>query len=175
MNDSQSQTKEFMSTFGQVLPDAPTKLTKETYELRINLILEELDEFVRASQSQDLVGVADALGDLLYVIYGAGCAYGIDLEPVFKEIHRSNMSKLWTEEEVKSNQERFATGELVANQLAVTKFRVSSRVVHPLIVQEIHRFGQLNKDNQLYVVKRTDGKIIKSPSYSPANLLPYVS
>ncbi len=148
-NDSQSQTKEFMSTFGQVLPDAPTKLTKETYELRINLILEELDELVRASQSQDLVGVADALGDLLYVIYGAGCAYGIDLEPVFKEIHRSNMSKLWTEEEVKSNQERFATGELVANQL--------------------------NKDNQLYVVKRSDGKIIKSPSYSPANLLPYVS
>lgn len=149
MNDSQSQTKEFMSTFGQVLPDTPTKLTKETYELRINLILEELDEFVRASQSQDLVEVADALGDLLYVIYGAGCAYGIDLEPVFKEIHRSNMSKLWTEEEVKSNQERFVTGELVANQL--------------------------NKDNQLYVVKRTDGKIIKSPSYSPANLLPYVS
>src|SRR4051812_7991396 len=68
-------------------------------ELRARLIKEELNEFRDASSlyinDKHIIEVADALGDLLYVVYGAGVTYGIDLEPVFQEIHRSNMSKLW--------------------------------------------------------------------------------
>ncbi len=61
--------------------------------LRLRLIQEEADELRDAIASKDLTGVADALGDLLYVVYGAGCAFGLDLEQIFDEINRSNMTK----------------------------------------------------------------------------------
>lgn len=62
--------------------------------LRVDLIDEELNELREATSRQDLVGIADALTDLLYVVYGAGHAYGINLDECFAEVHRSNMSKL---------------------------------------------------------------------------------
>jgi predicted HAD superfamily Cof-like phosphohydrolase len=68
----------------------PTALT----ELRIDLLVEEVQEFAEAARSGDLVALADALADIVYVTYGAALTYGIDLDAVLREIHRSNMSKL---------------------------------------------------------------------------------
>jgi predicted HAD superfamily Cof-like phosphohydrolase len=68
--------------------------SEKVQKLRYDLIDEELGEFAVALHNQDIVGVADALTDLLYVVYGAGFAFGIDLDKCFKEVHRSNMTKL---------------------------------------------------------------------------------
>ena len=68
-------------------------MDETTKELRIKLIREELREFEKAADDKNLVKIADALGDILYVIYGTGVSYGIDLEPIFREIHESNISK----------------------------------------------------------------------------------
>ena len=87
---------EFMEVFGQEVKNKPEWPDGETMELRIDLIEEELGEFKDAILSADgtLVDVADALSDLLYVVYGAGHSFGLDLDACFKEVHRSNMSKL---------------------------------------------------------------------------------
>ena len=69
----------------------------KTMNLRFDLIKEELDELEQAMKTKDLKEVADALTDILYVTYGAGCAYGIDLDKCFKEVQRANMSKLGTD------------------------------------------------------------------------------
>lgn len=66
---------------------------KKINKLRYDLIKEELEEFKVALKKRDIIEVADALGDLLFVVYGAGCQYGIDLEPVFEEIYKSNLTK----------------------------------------------------------------------------------
>ena len=87
---------EFMKVFGQEVKNKPEWPNEDTMELRIDLIEEELEEFKDAILSADgtLVDVADALSDLLYVVYGAGHSFGIDLDKCFAEVHRSNMSKL---------------------------------------------------------------------------------
>jgi len=85
---------QFMKGFGQELPDTPGFPDHETVKLRLDLIEEEYHELVEATLTSDLTGVADALGDLLYVVYGAGHAFGINLGLIFNEIHLSNMSKL---------------------------------------------------------------------------------
>lgn len=84
----------FMETFGQNVETKPQWPDSETVRLRVELIVEELAELEDANEDKDLVGVADALTDLLYVVYGAGHAYGIDLDACFREVQRSNMSKL---------------------------------------------------------------------------------
>lgn len=73
--------------------DAPTVIDKEIAQHRLGLITEELREFVEAANADNLVGIADALADLLYVVLGTAVAYGIDIAPVFDEVHRSNMTK----------------------------------------------------------------------------------
>ena len=87
----------FMKTFGQEVKDKASFSTNKINKLRINLIKEELDELNDAMKKKDLVEVADALTDILYVTYGAGYAYGIDLDKCFKEVQRANMSKLGTD------------------------------------------------------------------------------
>lgn len=94
MNAEQLAVKEFNTTFGAPVNETPTMLEEGEAGLRWLLIYEENNELMDAIAAGDLVGVADALGDLLYVVYGAGVAFGIDLEPIFNEIHRSNMTKL---------------------------------------------------------------------------------
>lgn len=94
MNKLQTQVKEFHTTFGIVISETPTLHSEETKKLRVDLIREEFREFIAALETDDLVEAADALGDLLYVIYGAGVSFGIDLEAVTDEIHRSNMTKV---------------------------------------------------------------------------------
>lgn len=96
------------------VPDEPTKL------LRKRLIQEEFEELQEAMQEKDLPSIAKELADLLYVVYGTAVSLGIDMEPVFKEVHRSNMSKVGG-------------------------------------------------------YKREDGKWVKPPTYSPANILPIIS
>jgi len=86
--------KIFMKTFGQKIITKPQFPDKKTIKLRFDLIQEELDEFEEAVKKKDLKEVADALTDILYVTYGAGCAFGIDLDKCFKEVQRANMSKL---------------------------------------------------------------------------------
>jgi len=85
---------DFMKTFGQEVKDSPEFPKPEVVSLRQDLIIEEYNELRDAIIAKDIVEVADALTDLLYVIYGAGVAFGIDLDACFQEVHASNMSKL---------------------------------------------------------------------------------
>ena len=84
----------FMKTFGQEVKDKPSFSTEKINNLRISLIEEELKELKDAMESKDLLEVADALTDILYVTYGAGHAFGINLDKCFDEVQSSNMSKL---------------------------------------------------------------------------------
>ena len=84
----------FMKTFGQEVKDNPSFSTDKINKLRIDLIKEELGELVDAMKNKDILEVADALTDILYVTYGAGHAFGIDLDKCFDEVQNSNMSKL---------------------------------------------------------------------------------
>ena len=85
---------DFMEAFGQKVELEPTWPDFNTRELRLELIQEELDELSEAVADRDMIEIADALTDLLYVVYGAGHAFGIELDECFHEVHRSNMSKL---------------------------------------------------------------------------------
>ena len=84
----------FMSTFGQEIKKKSSLSSDKTNSLRLNLIQEELDELTIAIKKNDILEVADALTDILYVTYGAGHAFGINLDKCFDEVQKSNMSKL---------------------------------------------------------------------------------
>ena len=84
----------FMKTFGQEVKDKPSFSTDKINKLRLDLIKEELNELKEAMNNKDLLEVADALTDILYVTYGAGHAFGINLDKCFEEVQNSNMSKL---------------------------------------------------------------------------------
>ncbi len=84
----------FMRTFGQEVKTKPSLSTDKINKLRLDLIKEEFEELKEAVNNKDLLEVADALTDILYVTYGAGHAFGIDLDKCFEEVQNSNMSKL---------------------------------------------------------------------------------
>jgi len=84
----------FMKTFGQEVKTKPSFSTDKINKLRLDLIKEELSELTEAINNKDLLEVADALTDILYVTYGAGHAFGINLDKCFEEVQNSNMSKL---------------------------------------------------------------------------------
>ncbi len=86
--------KTFMETYGQEVKKTPSFPDKKIVQLRYNLIQEELNELSEAIEDKNIVEVADALTDLLYVVYGAGHSWGINLDKCFEEVQRSNMSKL---------------------------------------------------------------------------------
>ena len=86
--------KIFMKTFGKMVKTKPQFPDKNTIQLRYDLIEEELNELKVAMETKNLKEIADALTDILYVTYGAGYAYGVDLDKCFKEVQRANMSKL---------------------------------------------------------------------------------
>ena len=93
MSNFQS-VKKFMQTFGQEVKDKTEFPDKKIVQLRYDLIKEELEEFNEAIKDKDLTEIADALTDILYVTYGAGHAFGIDLDECFNEVQKSNMSKI---------------------------------------------------------------------------------
>ena len=88
------KVKTFMITYGQEVKKSPSFPDENIIKLRIKLIKEELEELEQALNDKNLLEVADALTDLLYVTYGAGHSFGIDLDACFEEVQRSNMSKL---------------------------------------------------------------------------------
>ena len=93
MSNFQS-VKKFMQTFGQEVKDKAEFPNKKILQLRYELIKEELDELNQAIEDKDLQEIADALTDILYVTYGAGHAFGINLDKCFNEVQQSNMSKI---------------------------------------------------------------------------------
>jgi predicted HAD superfamily Cof-like phosphohydrolase len=172
MTTEQKQVKQFMQFFNQDCPEKPSQLSEANAKLRAKLILEEALETIERglgltvgfrsdeeggqntrssdkgfetyflkTKEVDLVELADGLGDLHYVGYaGTGVAAGIDMEEIFAEIHSSNMTKAWTEGDLEQ-----------------------AKVLYPTAKLEAYGGG-------LYRLIREDGKIIKSPSYRPANI-----
>jgi predicted HAD superfamily Cof-like phosphohydrolase len=94
MRDEQAMVDEFHRKFSILAQATPSDLNEETKRLRIRLIEEEFDELKEAMAGGDLAAVAKEMADLLYVVYGTAVSYGIDIDPVFREVHRSNMSKV---------------------------------------------------------------------------------
>lgn len=105
MRIAQEKVELFMTKIGDVVNDKPTLVDAGTSFRRYKLILEELQEYNEASSKGDLVGVADALGDLLYTVLGLACLHGLDSQSIFEEVHRSNMTKdvLTSEEKAAGN------------------------------------------------------------------------
>ena len=89
-----NKVKTFMNTYGQEVKNTPEFPDSKIVQLRIDLIQEELNEFKEAINNNDIIEVADALTDILYVTYGAGHSFGVDLDSCFNEVQNSNMSKL---------------------------------------------------------------------------------
>ena len=89
-----NKVKAFMNTYGQDVKEKAEFPENKIVQLRIDLIEEELNELKEAIKNNDIVEVADALTDILYVTYGAGHSFGVDLDKCFDEVQRSNMSKL---------------------------------------------------------------------------------
>ncbi len=89
-----NKVKTFMNTYGQEVKDKASFPENKIVQLRIDLIEEELNELKEAVKNNDIVEVADALTDILYVTYGAGHSFGVNLDKCFDEVQRSNMSKL---------------------------------------------------------------------------------
>ena len=174
MEAQQQRVKQFMELFGQECPDKPNVLDETTAKLRATLILEEaletitkglgleliltgkeeVDEVFTVNEENigniefrfekvkevDLVELADGISDISVVTYGTAVAAGIDMETIDREVSDSNMSKVWKEED-------FAEGRRLYPTANVEKY-----------------YGSL------YCLKREDGKVIKSPSYKPAQI-----
>ncbi|MCS6292960.1 MAG: hypothetical protein H8J66_07790 [Nitrospira sp.] len=94
MTDEQSMVEEFHKKFDILVQTSPTDASEDTKCLRIRLIQEEFDELKESMAGGNLAALAKEMADLLYVVYGTAVSYGIDMEPVFREVHRSNLSKV---------------------------------------------------------------------------------
>jgi predicted HAD superfamily Cof-like phosphohydrolase len=94
MTDEQSMVEEFHRKFDILIQAQPAIPDGATTELRVRLIQEEFDELKEALAQENLAAIAKEMADLLYVVYGTAVSYGIDMEPVFREVHRSNVSKV---------------------------------------------------------------------------------
>jgi len=94
MTDEQAMVEEFHRKFEIAVQTAPAEVSEDTKRLRVRLIQEEFDELKESMAAGDLPAVAKEMADLLYVVYGTAVSYGIDMDPVFREVHRSNLSKV---------------------------------------------------------------------------------
>jgi predicted HAD superfamily Cof-like phosphohydrolase len=95
MNSMQAKVKEFHAHYSLPDPSTPSIPPAEIVSLRMRLISEEMEEFEEATAAGDMLAAIKELSDLLYVVLGAANAYGVDIEPFFDEVHRSNMTKTW--------------------------------------------------------------------------------
>ncbi len=165
MNQMQKQVEEFHQAFGVPVNQTPQLIDSERCLLRAKLISEEAREAVYgmgftedydgklvnahiAGHHADLTELADGLADLLYVTFGACLEFGIDIQAVFDCVHESNMSKMWTRKERQNHIEPAYSFEFVG----------------------VPELNSDKPDERCYIAKRADGKIIKSPSYSPADI-----
>lgn len=167
MKTEQQQVAEWMQAFGQEVPDKVTMPSLEVRKLRARLILEEARETVTAlgvywdtdagrwnetnGTDHSLEMIADGIADSLVVLLGTAVACGIDIKPVFDEVMCSNRSKMWTSEELEALKEDYFINKKVLNY--------TYKEYDKSIVGE-RRF-----------ILMLDGKVIKSPSYSPANIV----
>src|SRR5574341_178351 len=94
MSDEQAMVEAFHRAFDILVHPSPTVVDERTRDLRIKLIKEEFEELKEALAQGDLESISKEMADLLYVVYGTAVSYGIDMDPVFREVHRSNMSKV---------------------------------------------------------------------------------
>jgi predicted HAD superfamily Cof-like phosphohydrolase len=94
MTDEQTMVQDFHRKFEILIQTVPTNLADEIQQLRVRLIQEEFDELKESMATGNLASVAKEMADLLYVVYGTAVSYGIDMRPVFQEVHRSNLSKV---------------------------------------------------------------------------------
>jgi predicted HAD superfamily Cof-like phosphohydrolase len=94
MKNAQAMVEAFHRMFAIAIQETPALIDDQTRALRERLIHEEFEELKEAMANNDLAAIAKELADLLYVVYGTAVSYGIDMEPVFREVHRSNMSKV---------------------------------------------------------------------------------
>lgn len=157
MNAQQNNVAQFMQVFDQVVRTRPSIPPDEEVQLRIKLIDEEFEELQTAFVEKNVKGVADAIADLLYVIYGTACACGIDAQKVVDEVHNSNMSKLWTNSEIAT----------LLNRDAQEIYQYASDVPlksedETLIAKKVSRYQ--------WIVKNKDGKVVKGPSYQEPNI-----
>lgn len=150
-------TEEFMTHMGQKVFDTPQldifERDPKTVTLRLRLIQEEVKELAEALKAKDFIETVDALADILYVVYGAGGAFGIDLDEAFELVHRSNMTKL-----CKTEQEAKETVQWYKNNYTGPegKYPYDSPAY------------RLSPDEQYYVpFNASSGKILKSVNYSP--------
>lgn len=105
MNKMQEQLREWCKKFGHTVNDSPVIPSDKDIELNKQLMKEELlKELIPAMDENNLVEVADGIADLLYVVLHTAVAYGIDVEPIFNEVHRSNMTKVWPDGKVHYNE-----------------------------------------------------------------------
>lgn len=100
MRIEQEKVELFMQRLGESCPEKPSVAPQEEVDRRRDFIAEELEEYHKAALAGDLVETADAIADLLYVVLGAAALHGIDIQPIFDEVHRSNMTKDFFHEEV---------------------------------------------------------------------------
>ena len=118
MKTNFEKVEEFHRTYGQEVLYTAQFPSEKTQNMRVDLIAEELDELRAAIADQNIIEVADALTDLLYVVYGAGHAFGIDLDETFNEVHRSNMSKLGEDgKPIKGENGRFSKDLITLRQI----------------------------------------------------------
>ena len=131
-----SKVGTFMKTFGQEVKTKPSFSTEKINKLRIDLIKEELEELTEAMNNKDLLEVADALTDILYVTYGAGHAFGIDLDKCFEEVQNSNMSIRNLKQSVKIAKKYYET-EASGNVTLKTVKAIASTGVNRISVGSI--------------------------------------
>lgn len=156
INSHFHQVREFHEAFGLPVSDLPNHnmidKDEKTKKLRIDLIKEELDELKEAIENKDMVEIGDALADILYVTYGAGVSFGIDLDKAFDLVHTSNMSKL-----CKSEQEAKDTVEWYKKQ--------------KIQVYDSPNYRPCESNHNLWTVyNESTGKILKSINYSAVDL-----
>jgi predicted HAD superfamily Cof-like phosphohydrolase len=94
MNKEQLQVRDFHRAFNILEKETPTIPDEKTKILRMNLIKEEVAELEEAFNNNDIIKIADGIADILYVVYGTAISCGLDMEPLFQEVHRSNMTKI---------------------------------------------------------------------------------
>jgi NTP pyrophosphatase (non-canonical NTP hydrolase) len=153
MTKLQKQVQEFMEAFQQDCSSVQRMPSQATFDLGMKLITEERNELQGA---ETLTDRKDAIGDLLYVVYWMANAHGLDMEAITDEIHRSNMSKMWTDEEIAQ-----LIPKTISTRGICARLNASVKVIHSLAIGNPRRH---------VVVRVSDGKVIKSPSYSPAQL-----
>jgi predicted HAD superfamily Cof-like phosphohydrolase len=146
----QQMVKEWMEMFGQECPESPRIPEAGVKALRYNLIEEELVEFGGALLAEDVVRTADALGDILYVVYGAAVSCGISpgqMDEILQAIHKANLGKFWTGKEVEESQDSLTRGSYTVQKFKENQFNL----------------GFCESRN--IVVKNFLGKVVKPPSF----------